>query len=515
MKVCKKCKGHVANKTRICKYCGADVSNAKIIKNVNSVNNQGVNRNNKKSKTSSVNVVAIKQSDHHLKLEKQNVVDRFTKNKNMGVAKLSSLRKRFVRKFFVNKNKSVSDYFEKIVSWLLIIKNKFIVLLNYLKVWFYKGVIKLGSFFKWLFYIFDRILDYISEMLAVVITKTCRCGNIFVAFLFRKLFLIIKTIFIVIRNGIIVTSRGFVRFLCISGGSIKRFVLWINVSLKKMIDIISLSFLERKRIQELKKQEEYNNKLIVTQHEKAYNELIAIQHEKACNKLIVEEYEKIDEHPNKDNRKSHVLKPVLIIIFILVFLGTGSYIGINVYSNLRGSTNAVIVSEKATREKIFAMNDVITYNGVDYKIVKVEKSNGNSYKSPKEGNQFLIVTVYIKNNTSEKVSYSYENWTMSNSKGEEKKRIFTSINVDNALYSGELVIGGIKTGSMVFEQPINDSKLILNFYDLKKDDNGNDVIDEARREFSVSIKVPSNGGKDSSNNDSNAKIIQTSDKIKN
>ena len=136
------------------------------------------------------------------------------------------------------------------------------------------------------------------------------------------------------------------------------------------------------------------------------------------------------------------------------------------------------------------MNDVITYNNVDYKIVKIETSKGNNYKTPKAGHQFLIVTIYIKNNSKEKAAYSYENWTMSNSKGEEKKRIFTSINVDTALYSGELVVGGIKTGSMVFEQPVNDQKLKMNYYELKKDKDGNEVMDQSKRVFSISVKSP-------------------------
>ena len=42
MKVCKKCKKHVVNKAKICKYCGADVSKCKIIK-TSSNNNQKKN----------------------------------------------------------------------------------------------------------------------------------------------------------------------------------------------------------------------------------------------------------------------------------------------------------------------------------------------------------------------------------------------------------------------------------------------------------------------------------------
>ena len=162
----------------------------------------------------------------------------------------------------------------------------------------------------------------------------------------------------------------------------------------------------------------------------------------------------------------------------------------DIYKNYTSADDTVVVGEKATTEKIFSMGDLITYNGVDYKILNVRTSSGNSYKAPKEGNEFLIVTVYIKNNTSEKVPYSYTNWTMSNSQGGEESRIFTSINVDDALYSGELVIGGVKIGSMVFEQPKDDSKLRMNFYELTKDENGDDVINSSKKVFSVSIKVP-------------------------
>ena len=218
----------------------------------------------------------------------------------------------------------------------------------------------------------------------------------------------------------------------------------------------------------------------------------------------------------KETRKHRYLRYAIILIFI-VSVSTGLYlVGKDIYKDLTGTTNRVVVTEKATTEKVFSMEDIITYNNVDYKVVKIETSKGNSYKSPKAGHQFLIVTVYIKNNTGGKVPYSYENWTMSNSKGEEKKRIFSSINVDTALYSGELVIGGIKTGSMVFEQPVNDPKLKMNFYELKKDDDGNEVIDEAKRIFSISVKVPNKKAKTTkeTSKSEDVKVVKTNTKNK-
>lgn len=199
----------------------------------------------------------------------------------------------------------------------------------------------------------------------------------------------------------------------------------------------------------------------------------------------------LDEFRKKLIFKNMVSSRLLITVSVsIVFVFTVSYFGMDIYKNYASADDTVVVGEKATTEKIFSMGDLITYDGVDYKILNVRTSSGNSYKAPKEGNEFLIVTVYIKNNTSEKVPYSYTNWTMSNSQGGEESRIFTSINVDDALYSGELVIGGVKIGSMVFEQPKDDPKLRMNFYELTKDENGDDVINSSKKVFSVSIKVP-------------------------
>ena len=198
------------------------------------------------------------------------------------------------------------------------------------------------------------------------------------------------------------------------------------------------------------------------------------------------------------------------VLVLLIIFGVGSYYGMDVYKSLTGKDDVVVADDNATKDKVFSMKDVITYKGVSYKVVKVETSSGNSYKSPKEGNQFLIVTLHIRNNTKDKVHYSYANWTMSNSLGEEKQRIFSSINVDTALYSGNLVVGGIKTGSIVFEQPINDSKLVLNYYDLKQDEKDKDkeVIDKANRAFSISIKLP----KPKTSEKENTEVSKTSDK---
>ena len=74
MKVCKKCKKKVANKAKICRFCGADVSKAKIIPNKN--NNEKY-KNNKKQIQIQVNDKEIKVQNLQIKNEsnKKNKLD--------------------------------------------------------------------------------------------------------------------------------------------------------------------------------------------------------------------------------------------------------------------------------------------------------------------------------------------------------------------------------------------------------------------------------------------------------
>ena len=189
------------------------------------------------------------------------------------------------------------------------------------------------------------------------------------------------------------------------------------------------------------------------------------------------------------------LKPVLIVAIVICFFGGASCIFASQYRRSDSLDNKKVVkSERATNEKLFSIGDIITYRGVDYQVTKVETSLGNSYKSPREGNIFVIVYVTITNNTGDKIQYSYNNWTMSNSVSDDDKWIFTSVNAGTALYTGELIIGGVKSGSIVFEQPKDDDKLRLNFYDLMYEENSQ-LVEEKEKAFSVSIHLPTEESK--------------------
>ena len=135
------------------------------------------------------------------------------------------------------------------------------------------------------------------------------------------------------------------------------------------------------------------------------------------------------------------------------------------------------------------MNEKVEYKGIEYQVTKVQTSAGTAYKKPKEGNEFVVITLSLKNKNDEKVTYSYQNWKMTNSKLELSGRIFVPISDTVALYSGSLVVGGQKTGSLVFEQPINDPELIIHFYELDDETNYTDQVEVENKIFSFRIII--------------------------
>ena len=457
MKTCKKCKKKVANKSKICKYCGADVSKAVIIK----TDNVKKSANDTKKKKDINNKVKKEEPSVNKKVvEETKKVDLEKKDNKKAVfnASVSTIKNKgsLVSKKFISFCKKSSVY----------IKDKSIKVYKFSK----KHGIRFAKSSKKNFIKFKK--------------KSLELGSALKNGIFN------------VFGGLKKNIKSFKNFIGKTFVKFKKKAILLNESSKnRRLEINEKRNINKVKRQEVKavKQEKHNEKKKVKFEKKEERKFDKIEHKVNKIRKKREKGRKLGKTHNK------YVKPAIIIVIIFLFLGMFVILGLDVYHYFSGDHSIAQVSQKATRDKVFGMNDVISYNDVDYKIVKVETSNGNAYKSPKEGNQFLIVTVYIKNNSSKKMPYSYENWTMSNSKGEENKRIFTSINVNDALYSGKLVIGGIKTGSMVFEQPINDSKLKMNYYDLTKDENGNDVLDNSKRRFSVSIKVP-NGKKLDGNN---------------
>ena len=179
---------------------------------------------------------------------------------------------------------------------------------------------------------------------------------------------------------------------------------------------------------------------------------------------------------------------VAILGIALIVIGTALLLYLAIFGEGFEPVNRVEVGSKPV---VFTTNSKVLYKEVEYKILDVKTSEGTSYKKPKEGNEFVVITISLTNKGKDKVNYSYQNWKMTNSKLELQNRIFVPIGDIAALYSGVLVIGGQKTGSLVFEQPKSDNELMLHFYEIGDNINNSEISLESRV-FSFKIKVPNN-----------------------
>ncbi len=124
--------------------------------------------------------------------------------------------------------------------------------------------------------------------------------------------------------------------------------------------------------------------------------------------------------------------------------------------------------EEAERKKDFTQSEVATYKNVEYSVVKVERTQGSKeYTKPKEGYEFVKVTIKIENKSNEKISYNALDWSMVNADGvEDKWGSFTgSVDEDNELSSGDLNAGGKVEGVLVWEQKKDSKDLKLRYYE--------------------------------------------------
>lgn len=143
-------------------------------------------------------------------------------------------------------------------------------------------------------------------------------------------------------------------------------------------------------------------------------------------------------------------------------------------------SNNKVQDSDGNAKTTFNINETATYEGVNYSVTDVKYSNGDDWNKPASGKQYVIVTIKIENNSDSKITYNVYDWTMVNSQGQEDNETFTIIDTDTNLGSGDLLAGGTKTGTIVFEEPKDETSLKLQYY-------SNSLFDE-NSTFEIVIK---------------------------
>ncbi|WP_341784666.1 DUF4352 domain-containing protein [Lactococcus garvieae] len=134
-------------------------------------------------------------------------------------------------------------------------------------------------------------------------------------------------------------------------------------------------------------------------------------------------------------------------------------------------------SDKKESEKVsFKVGETADIDGVQFKINKVDYSQGSSYSTPDSGNQFVLVNVTITNTSDETTDYNpYDFKIDDNGNQTNLSEYLMDENgndpVSDPLNSGSLAKGGSVTGTMVGQAKIgNKYKLIYTGNMFLKDD---------------------------------------------
>ncbi|QXE20015.1 DUF4352 domain-containing protein [Clostridium sp. 001] len=209
---------------------------------------------------------------------------------------------------------------------------------------------------------------------------------------------------------------------------------------------------------------------------------------KACGEQIAKGVKKCP-HCGKDQRNffmKHKIVSVVIVIIVLGCIGSALGGGNNDKSTAtnQSTKSSQTETKKAEPKKdelkdSYAIGETAKYKGVEMTVTKVDKSNGSEYDKPKDGKEFIIARVKIKNNAKEKLSYNPLYFKMQNSKGQIEDETFSTVNEDTALKSGELAPGGEVEGSVIFEEPVEDKGMLLQYQD-------NIFSDKVKIQFKIS-----------------------------
>lgn len=112
------------------------------------------------------------------------------------------------------------------------------------------------------------------------------------------------------------------------------------------------------------------------------------------------------------------------------------------------------------------VGDIAELEGIAIQVTKVEISKGTTIDKPKTGMEFVIVHVFVKNVGDTVISYNPYYFKMQNSQGQILDATIMFSGSEEELSSGELIPGGIVSGVIPYEQPVDDKGLIFIYNDI-------------------------------------------------
>lgn len=165
-------------------------------------------------------------------------------------------------------------------------------------------------------------------------------------------------------------------------------------------------------------------------------------------------------------------KIIMIVVAVLIVLGiAGTALGGGDKEDKKPVADAGDKKEeKKNEKKEYGLNEPVMLGKQQVTVKEVTKSAGSEYDKPKDGMEYVIVTIEIVNKGDDDESYNPLYFKVKNSQGQKEGMALSGVNNDTAMKAGELSADGVVDGTIVFEEPVNDSKLTLIYQPLASRD---------------------------------------------
>lgn len=111
----------------------------------------------------------------------------------------------------------------------------------------------------------------------------------------------------------------------------------------------------------------------------------------------------------------------------------------------------------------YSINEDIKLKDRVIKVDKIEKSQGSENYKPGDGNEFILVTVSMKNISMYDIVYDCDKFILLDKNNKEYESDYSKIKSNTTFSRGSIKSGNVITGVLCFEIPKNSEKLTLQF----------------------------------------------------
>lgn len=146
-------------------------------------------------------------------------------------------------------------------------------------------------------------------------------------------------------------------------------------------------------------------------------------------------------------------------IFILIIVTTGLILFSEALDEEEERTTT------PTTSVTYNMKETARVGDTTVRVTKAARTEGTEEIKPKEGKEFVVVTVTIQNRGRENLYYAPQNFKIKNLQKQLQRPVVNKLEEATELGYGELMPGGSATGTIVFEVSKTDKTLSLIYSD--------------------------------------------------